>query len=115
MKGCVQHLKLQKPFLGDELHQKPFRRLTPHIVTDDKIHKSEECRLLQCGDVQILLQPSADAGSPLAGFPTLEMEAIRSSETSVNTGYTQRHTQEDDIVTAVKASDLTYIYQISET
>jgi hypothetical protein len=42
------------------------------------------------------LQPPADSGSPLADFSTPKMEAIRSSETSVNTGSTQRHIPEDD-------------------
>jgi hypothetical protein len=44
------------------------------------------------------LQPPADAGSPLADFSTLKMEAIRSSETSVNARSTQHHIPEDDIL-----------------
>jgi hypothetical protein len=47
----------------------------------------EECRLLGCG-----------AGSPLADFSTLKLEAIRSSETSVNARSTQPHIPEDDIL-----------------
>jgi hypothetical protein len=43
------------------------------------------------------LQPPAEAGSPLADFSTLKMEAIRPSETSVIPGFTQRHIPEDDI------------------
>jgi hypothetical protein len=37
------------------------------------------------------LQPPAHAGSSLADFSTLKMEAIRSSETSVHTISTRRH------------------------
>jgi hypothetical protein len=43
------------------------------------------------------LQPPAHAGSSLADFSTLKMEAIRSSETSVHTRSTRRHIPEDDI------------------
>jgi hypothetical protein len=49
-------------------------------------------------DWWLSLQPPADAGSLLADFSALKMEAIRSSETSVNPGSTQRHIQEDDIL-----------------
>jgi hypothetical protein len=45
-----------------------------------------------------LLQPPAHAGSTLADFSTLKMEAIRSSETSVNPRSTQRHIPEDNIL-----------------
>jgi hypothetical protein len=38
------------------------------------------------------------SGSPLADFSTLKMEAIRSSEMSVNARSTQRHIPEDDIL-----------------
>jgi hypothetical protein len=41
------------------------------------------------------LQPPAHAGSPLAHFSTLKMEAIRSSEKLVNARSTQRHIPED--------------------
>jgi hypothetical protein len=44
------------------------------------------------------LQPPADAGSPLADFSTLKMEAIRSSEMSISPGSTQHHIPEDDIL-----------------
>jgi hypothetical protein len=44
------------------------------------------------------LQPLAHAGSSLADFSTLKMEAIRSSETSVHTRSTRRHIPEDDIL-----------------
>jgi hypothetical protein len=49
-------------------------------------------------DCSLSLQPPADAGFPLADFSTLKMEAIRSSEMSVNPGPTQRHIPEDDIL-----------------
>jgi hypothetical protein len=46
-----------------------------------------------------ILQLPARAGSSLADFSTLEMEAIRSSETSVqSTTSTRRHTPEDGIL-----------------
>jgi hypothetical protein len=44
------------------------------------------------------LQPPAHAGSSLAGFSTLKMEAICSSETSVHTRSTRRHIPEDGIL-----------------
>jgi hypothetical protein len=44
------------------------------------------------------LQPPAHAGSSLADFSTLKMEAIRSSKTSVHTRSTQRHISEDGIL-----------------
>jgi hypothetical protein len=44
------------------------------------------------------LQPPAHAGSPLADFSTLKMEAIRSSETKVDARSTQRHIPENDIL-----------------
>jgi hypothetical protein len=43
------------------------------------------------------LQPPAHAGSRSRIFSTLKMEAIRSSETSVNPRSTQRHILEDNI------------------
>jgi hypothetical protein len=44
------------------------------------------------------LQPPAHAGSSLANFSTMKMEAICSSETSVHTRSTQRHISEDGIL-----------------
>jgi hypothetical protein len=49
-------------------------------------------------DWWLSLQPPAHVGSPLVNFSTLMMEAIRSSETSVNTRSTQRHNPEDEIL-----------------
>jgi hypothetical protein len=46
-------------------------------------------------------QPPAHAGSSLADFSTLKMEAIRSSETSVPTISTRRHIPEDGILHSV--------------
>jgi hypothetical protein len=47
----------------------------------------------------LVLQLSAHSGSSLADFSTLKMEAIRSSETSVqSTTTTRRHTPEDGIL-----------------
>jgi hypothetical protein len=46
----------------------------------------------------VALCRSAHAGSPLADFSTLKMEAIRSSETSVDARSTQHHIPEDDIL-----------------
>jgi hypothetical protein len=46
----------------------------------------------------ISLQPLAHAGSSLADFSTLKMEAIRSSETSVHTRSIRRHIPEDGIL-----------------
>jgi hypothetical protein len=47
---------------------------------------------------RLWLQPPAHAGSSLADFSTLKMEAIRSSETSVHTRSTRRHIPEDGIL-----------------
>jgi hypothetical protein len=44
------------------------------------------------------VDPPANASASLANFATLKMEAIRSSETSINTRPTQRHIPEDDIL-----------------
>jgi hypothetical protein len=49
-------------------------------------------------DWWLSLQPPAHAGSSLADFSTLKMEAIRSSETSVHTRSTQSHIPEDGIL-----------------
>jgi hypothetical protein len=59
-------------------------------------------------------QPPAHAGSSLADFSTLKMEAIRSFEKSVHTRSTQRHTQKTTffIVTAVKTSNLTWYLEV---
>jgi hypothetical protein len=50
------------------------------------------------GTYRLHLQPPAHAGSSLADFSTLKMEAIRSSETSVHTRSTRRHIPEDGIL-----------------
>jgi hypothetical protein len=57
------------------------------------------------------LQPPAHAGSSLADFSTLKMEAIRSSETSIHTRSTGATSQKTTffIVTVVKTSDLKFI------
>jgi hypothetical protein len=44
------------------------------------------------------LQPPTHAGSSLADFSTLKMEAIRSSETSVHIRSTWHHISEDGIL-----------------
>jgi hypothetical protein len=44
------------------------------------------------------LHPPTQAGSSVADFSTLKMEAIRSSETSVHTRSTRRHIPEDGIL-----------------
>jgi hypothetical protein len=49
-------------------------------------------------DGWLTLKPPAHAGSPLSDFSTLKMEAILSSETSVNTRSTQLHIPEDDMI-----------------
>jgi hypothetical protein len=44
------------------------------------------------------LQSPAHPGSPLADFSTLKMEAVLSSETSVDARSTKRHIPEDDVL-----------------
>jgi hypothetical protein len=57
------------------------------------------------------LLPPAQAGSLLADFSTLKMEAIHSSETSVHTRSTQPHIPEDGILQGILCLlSLLYIY-----
>jgi hypothetical protein len=51
--------------------------------------------LIDCSEIIIEVD---HAGSSLADFSTLKMEAIRSSETSVHTRSTRRHIPEDGIL-----------------
>jgi hypothetical protein len=53
--------------------------------------------LLVVSDGWLSLRQPAHAGSPLVDSSTLKMEAIRSSETSVNARSTQRHIPECDV------------------
>jgi hypothetical protein len=46
----------------------------------------------------VWLQPPAHAGTSHAAYSTMQMEAIRTSETSVHTRSTQRHIPEDGIL-----------------
>jgi hypothetical protein len=55
---------------------------------------------------RLSLQPPAHAGSSLADFSTLNMEAIRSSETSGHTRSTQRHIPEDSILHSPRCENL---------
>jgi hypothetical protein len=52
------------------------------------------------------LQTPAHAGSSLADFSTLKMEAVRSSETSVHTRCTLRHIPEDGILHSHRRENL---------
>jgi hypothetical protein len=52
------------------------------------------------------LQPPAHAGSLLADFYTLKMEAVSSSETSVYTSSTWRHIPEDGILHSHRRENL---------
>jgi hypothetical protein len=51
-----------------------------------------------CFRLALSLQPLAHAGFLFAGFSTLKMGAIRSSETSVHTRTTRRHISENGIL-----------------
>jgi hypothetical protein len=62
--------------------------------------------LLIISDWWLSLQPPAHAGSPLADFSTLKMEAICYSETSANITSTQRHIPEDDILHSHRCENL---------
>jgi hypothetical protein len=62
---------------------------------------SEDCHVWDdtlCFHQWLSLQPPAHAGSSLADFSTLKMEAICSSETSVHTRSTRPHISEDRIL-----------------
>jgi hypothetical protein len=62
------------------------------------------------------LQSPAHAGSSLANFSTLNMEAIRSSETSVHTRSTQHHIPEEGILYSHFCENLrSYIYHLSRS
>jgi hypothetical protein len=52
------------------------------------------------------LQPPAHAGSSLTDFSTLKMEAIRSSEASVQTRSILRHIEEDGILHSHRRENL---------
>jgi hypothetical protein len=67
-------------------------KMQPYIIATD----------LSC------LQPPTHAGSTLADFSTLKMEAIRSSETSLHTRYTLRHIPEDGILHNHRRGNLKY-------
>jgi hypothetical protein len=55
----------------------------------------------------VVIKVAAHAGSSLADFSTLKMEAIRSSETSIqSTISTQRHTPEDGILHSHRRENL---------
>jgi hypothetical protein len=58
---------------------------------------------------------NAHAGSSLADFSTLKMEAIKSSETSVqSTTSTRRHTPENGILHSHRCENLkSYIFRIN--
>jgi hypothetical protein len=56
------------------------------------------------------VQPPAHAGSSLADFSTLKMEAIRSSETSVDTRSTRRHIPEDGILHSDRRENLKFYF-----
>jgi hypothetical protein len=57
-------------------------------------------------DCQLNLQPPAHAGSSLADFSTLKMEAIRSSETSVHTRTKWCHIPENGILHSHRRENL---------
>jgi hypothetical protein len=59
-------------------------------------------------DWLLSLQPPSDVGSPFADFSTLNIEAICSSETSVNARSTQRHIPEDDMLHSHRCGDLKF-------
>jgi hypothetical protein len=52
------------------------------------------------------LQAPVHAGSSLADFSTLKMDAIHSSETSVHTKFTRPHTPEDGIIHSHRSENL---------
>jgi hypothetical protein len=67
-------------------------------------------RSVEMGQEVGSLQPPAQAGSSLADFSTLKMEAIRSSKTSVHKIYTAPHRRRrHSSVTTMKSSNLTLV------
>jgi hypothetical protein len=85
------------------------------IFSVEKSARGEPARAGGCGSVifdwWLSLQPPAAAGYPLANFSTLKMEAIRSSETSVNERSTQRHITEDILQEEYSLQECEYNWQ----
>jgi hypothetical protein len=67
-----------------------------HIASIFRVEKSASCRL----------HPPAYAGSSLADFSALKMDAICSSETSVHTRSARRHIPEDGILHSHRRGNL---------
>jgi hypothetical protein len=69
-------------------------------------HQSKNTQLYMFFDWRLSLKPPSRAGSSLADFSTLKMEAIRSSETWVHTRSTRRHIPEDGILHSQRRENL---------
>jgi hypothetical protein len=72
----------------------------------DNLLRNKKNRMTESSYRLLKLQPPAHAGSSLANFSTLKMEAIRSSETSVHTGSTRHHIPEDGILHSHRRENL---------
>jgi hypothetical protein len=70
-------------------------------------------------ETKFILQPPVHAGSSLADFSTLKIEATRSSETLVHTRSTRSHIPEDGILYSHRRENLgsynTKQHDVSET
>jgi hypothetical protein len=90
---CINALNIKYMLLANHVHKHLCHQI--HFCKIWGFHGGdyEECRLLQ---------PPAHAGSSLADFSTVKMEAIHSSETSVqSTRSTWRHIPEDGILQSI--------------
>jgi hypothetical protein len=76
-----------------------FLDVTPcSLVGSTKVSEKPGASIFMVEADSVSLQPPAHAGSSLADFSTLKMEAIRSSEMSVHARSTQSHIPEDGIL-----------------
>jgi hypothetical protein len=71
-----------------------------HIASIFRVEKFANEEAVRAGD------STAHAGSSLADFSTLKMEAICSSESSIHTRSTQRHIPDDGILHSHRSENL---------
>jgi hypothetical protein len=81
-----------------DLHHRPHTPLHSVVFPCDILSLSPCSYIAGCFWLVAQSAATCSRCSPFADFSTLKMEAIRSSETSVDARSTQRHIPEDDIL-----------------